>query len=82
MVENAHGEDGVESGKLLWQMLNAHGQYRYGEILKVILQGEILHDEQGGGVDARHEFGAGAAHAPAVIATAAAHIQHPASGQG
>ncbi len=58
-------------------LLDTHRQHPDLVLLQVFLQGPELHHEQRGGVDADHLSGAGAEHAPAVVAAAAAHIQYP-----
>ena len=82
MVEDAHGEDGVEGRQGGREVFDAEGQDEGWCIRKVLAHGEVLHDVEEEGVDAEGEAGAFGCHAPAVVAVAAADIEHEAAGEG
>ncbi len=81
MIQHAHGKDRIEGLQFWGQLLNAHRQHPHLVPLQVLLQGPVLHHEQRGRVDADHLRSPGAQHPPAVVAAAAAHVEHPAAGQ-
>ncbi|MNZ86395.1 hypothetical protein D3C78_1052140 [compost metagenome] len=81
MIEHAHGEHRVEAFQLFRQFLQRQRQVPGRQVGQVVLHGEELAEEQPVGIDADHAVGAGAEHAPLVVAVAAADIQHALAGK-
>ena len=82
VIQNAHGEHRVEGAQRAGQRFDPHRQHAHGRVAQVALEGLELQRKQGRGVDADDLGGPGAAHAPAVVAVTAAHVQHPPRAEG
>lgn len=83
VVEDAHGEAGVEGVGGGGEVFKGEGEYPGGVVgLEEVFDGEVLGDEEGLGVDAEGEGCAGAGDAPGVVSGAATDVEDVAVGEG
>ena len=79
VIEHAHGKYCVEYWQVLRHRFQCHRQHVDARLLQVVLDGFELQDEKRRGIDADDLGRPGTQHAPAVVAIAAARVEHPAA---